>query len=54
MEPQLFTKPKPSPSRTWLLRLALMFGVPALLLGLAEGAFRLADGAHAVVDASRP
>ena len=46
MEPQLSTKPKPSPSRTWLLRLALMLGVPALLLGLAEGAFRLAGYGH--------
>jgi tetratricopeptide (TPR) repeat protein len=47
MEPQLSTKPKPSPSRIWLLRLALMLGVPALLLGLAEGAFRLAGYGHA-------
>ena len=46
MEPQLSTKPKPSPSRTWLLRLALMLGVPALLLGLAEGVFRLAGYGH--------
>ena len=46
MEPQLSTKPKPSPSRIWLLRLALMLGVPALLLGLAEGAFRLAGYGH--------
>ena len=46
MEPQLSKKPKPSPSRIWLLRLALMLGVPALLLGLAEGAFRLAGYGH--------
>ena len=46
MEPQLSTKPKPSPSRIWLLRLALMLGVPALLLGLTEGAFRLAGYGH--------
>ena len=46
MEPQLSEKPKPSPVRIWLLRLALMLGVPALLLGVAEGAFRLAGYGH--------
>ena len=46
MEPKPSTQSKPRPGRTWLLRLALMFGVPALLLGLAEGAFRLAGYGH--------
>ena len=46
MESKPATPPKRSAVRTWLLRLALMLGVPTLLLGLAEGAFRLAGYGH--------
>ena len=46
MESKPATPPKRSAVRTWLMRLALMLGVPTLLLGLAEGAFRLAGYGH--------
>ena len=46
MEPSLPKKPKPRPLRVWLLRLALMVCVPALLLGAAEGVLRLAGFGH--------
>ena len=42
MESRLPNTPKPRRARVWLMRLALMVGVPALLLGLAEGVLRLA------------
>ena len=44
MEPKPPTKPHPV--RVWLLRLALMVGVPALLLGVTEGVLRLAGHGH--------
>ena len=46
MEPKASTQSMSSPSRTWLLRLGLMLGVPALLLGLIEGVFHLAGYGH--------
>ncbi len=46
MEPKSPTKSKPRPVRVWLLRLALMVCVPALLLGMAEGVLRLAGYGH--------
>ena len=44
MEPKPPTKPHPV--RVWLLRLALMVCVPALLLGVTEGVLRLAGHGH--------
>ena len=46
MESRLPNKPKPRRPRVWLMRLALMVGVPALLIGLAEGVLRLAGYGH--------
>ena len=42
MESRLPNTQKPRRARVWLMRLALMVGVPALLLGLAEAVLRLA------------
>ncbi len=46
MESRRAKKLKPRRVRVWLLRLALMVGVPALLLGIAEGLLRLGGYGH--------